>query len=77
MRSQPTEASTCLMCVNAMWRHRDRGAVSAMELAQSRAACRQTTMRQDRNPAPFAFGNPAYHSGGIGLETTSPPGGFG
>jgi hypothetical protein len=61
----------------AMWRHRDGTAVTALELAQSRAACRQTAMRTDRNPNAFASENPAYHPGGIGLENTTPPGGFG
>ncbi len=60
-----------------MWRHRDGSALSAVELAQSRAACRKAAMRTDRYLAPFSSGNPAYHPGGIGLETTSPPGGFG
>jgi hypothetical protein len=60
-----------------MWRHRDGTPVSAVELAENRAACRQTAMRMDRNPPPFPSGNPAYHPGGIGLETTSPPDGFG
>jgi hypothetical protein len=60
-----------------MWRHRDGSDLSAVELAQSRAACRKAAMRTDRYLAPFSSGNPAYHPGGIGLETTSPPGGFG
>jgi len=60
-----------------MWRHRDGSALSAVELAQSRAACRKAAMRTDRYLTPFSSGNPAYHPGGIGLETTSPPGGFG
>lgn len=62
----------------AAWRHRDGSAVTALELAQSQAACRQTVaVAEDRRPAPFVAENPAYHPGGIGLETTSPPGGFG
>jgi len=60
-----------------MWRHRDGSDLSDDELAQSRAACRKAAMRTDRYLAPFSSGNPAYHPGGIGLETTSPPGGFG
>ena len=61
----------------AIWRHRDGSGLSAVELAQSRAACRKAAMRSDRYLAPFSSGNPAYHPGGIGLETTPPPGGFG
>lgn len=61
----------------AVWRHRDGTPVTALELAQARAACRQTAMQTNRNPNPFAFENPAYHPGGIGLENTTPPGGFG
>src|SRR5216684_4255980 len=60
-----------------MWQHRDGSPLSAVELAKGRAACRQTAMRTDRTPDPFASGNPAYHPGGIGLENTSPLGGFG
>lgn len=60
----------------AMWRHRDGSAVSAVDLDQSQAACRQAAMGRDRNASPFGPGNPAYHPGGIGLKTKSPPGGF-
>ena len=59
-----------------LWRYRDGRALSEVELAQSRADCRQATIGQDRYLSPFAINNPAYHPGGIGLKTTSPPGGF-
>jgi hypothetical protein len=59
------------------WQHPDGSPVSAGELAQDQAACRQAATRPDSNPNPFNVGNPAYHPGGIGLETTTPPGDFG
>ena len=59
------------------WQHPDGSPVSAGQLAQSRAACRQAGIRPDNNSNPFKVGNPAYHPGGIGLKTTPPPGDFG
>ena len=59
------------------WRHSDGSEVSAVELAKGRAACRQTATRTDSARAPFAAGNPAYHPGGIGLDSTLAPAGFG
>jgi hypothetical protein len=59
------------------WQHPDGSPVSADELAQGQAACRQAATRADSNPNPFNVGNPAYHPGGIGLETTLPPGDYG
>ena len=59
------------------WQHPDGSPVSAGELAHSQAACRQAATRPDSNPNPFNVGNPAYHPGGIGLETTLPPGDYG
>jgi hypothetical protein len=59
------------------WQHPDGSPVSAGELAQGQAACRQAATRPDNNSNPFNIGNPAYRPGGIGLEATTPPGDFG
>ena len=59
------------------WRHSDGSELSAVELAKGRAACRQTATRTDSTPAPFASGNPAYHPGGIGLDSRLASAGFG
>jgi hypothetical protein len=59
------------------WQHPDGSPVSPGELAQDQAACRQAATRPDSNPNPFNVGNPAYHPGGIGLESTLPPGDYG
>ncbi len=55
---------------NATWRHSDGSPLDAVELAQSRAACDRTATRADLQPPPAIASNPAYHPGGIGLESS-------
>jgi len=59
-----------------IWHHRDGSAVSAVELAQSRAACRKAAMRTDRYLTPFPSGNPAYHPGIFGNPAVAKSYGF-
>jgi hypothetical protein len=62
---------------NATWRHSDGSPLDPVELAQSRAACDRTVPRADLQQPPPIASNPAYHPGGIGLESTQATAGFG
>jgi hypothetical protein len=61
----------------ATWQHSDGSPLDPVELAQSRAACDRTATRAELQPPPAIAGNPAYHPGGIGLESTQAAAGFG
>jgi hypothetical protein len=62
---------------NATWRHSDGSPLDAVELAQGRAACDRAATRADLQPPTAIASNPAYHPGGIGLESTQASAGFG
>jgi hypothetical protein len=63
--------------LSATWQHSDGSPLNPVELAQSRAACDEATVRADLEPPIPLTGNPIYRQGGMALETTSATAGFG